>query len=312
MEDFPRTMLELEERFSSEEACRDYLFRLRWPEGFRCPSCNLDKYWLRSNGLYECQSCGFQTSVTAGTIFQDTKKPLRLWFRAIWQVTSQKYGANALGLQRVLGLGSYRTAWSWLQKLRRAMVRPGRDRLPGIVQVDETYVGGEKPGKRGRGATGKALVLIIAQVDDVRIGRIRLRVIPDASAASLESTIIEAVELGAVVRTDGWTGYGQLGHLGYVHEVVRKEAQIGDDLLPHCHRVASLLKRWLIGTHQGAVSHEHLDYYLDEFTFRFNRRTSLSRGKLFLRLVQQASMVQPAPVKSLVKHVRGRKPEGMV
>ncbi len=309
MEDFPRTLLEFEERFNSEDACRDYLFRLRWPDGFRCPRCNHRKPWPRANGLYECSRCGFQTSVTSGTIFHDTKKPLRLWFRAMWHVTSQKYGANALGLQRVLGLGSYRTAWSWLHKLRRAMVRPGRDRLAGIVQVDESYIGGEKPGKRGRGAAGKALVVIAAQVDGTRIGRIRLRQVADASAASLEPAVEQAVEPEAVVRTDGWSGYSQLKRLGYVHEVVRKHAEVGDDLLPFCHQVAGLLKRWLLGTHQGAVSHEHLDYYLDEFTFRFNRRTSRHRGKLFYRLVQQAAAVEPVPVKSLIKHARGRKPE---
>ena len=309
MEDYPRTLLEAEERFSSEQACRDYLFRLRWPDGFRCPRCRHDEPWPRSNGLYECARCGLQTSVSAGTIFQDTKKPLRLWFRAIWHVTSQKYGANALGLQRVLGFGSYRTAWTWLHKLRRAMVRPWRDRLSGVVQVDESYIGGKKPGKRGRGTTGKTLVLIVAQVDGTRIGRVRLRQVTDASAASLEPAVEQAVEPGAVVCTDGWRGYSQLKRLGYLHEVVRQDAEVGDNLLPFCHQVASLLKRWLMGTHQGAVSHEHLDYYLDEFTFRFNRRTSRSRGKLFYRLVQQAAAVEPVPLKSMVKHARGRTPQ---
>lgn len=309
MEDYPRTLLEFEDRFSSEQACREYLFRLRWPDGFRCPRCQHDEPWLRSNGLYECAGCGLQTSVTAGTILQDTKKPLQLWFRAMWHVTSQKYGANALGLQRVLGLGSYRTAWSWLHKLRRAMVRPGRECLAGMVQVDETYIGGEKPGKRGRGAAGKALVLVAAQVDGSRIGRVRLRQIADASAASLEPAVEQAVESGSIVCTDGWRGYSQLKGLGYIHEVVRRDANIGEDLLPYCHQATGLLKRWLLGTHQGAVSHEHLDYYLDEFTFRFNRRTSRSRGKLFYRLVQQAAAVEPVPVRSMVKHARGRKPE---
>lgn len=307
-EDFPKTMLELEERFSTEEACREYLFQLRWPGGFLCPRCHHERYWSHSNGLLECQSCFFQISVLAGTIFQDTKKPLRLWFRAIWHITSQKYGANALGLQRVLGLGSYRTAWSWMQKLRRAMVRPGRDRISGIVQIDETLVGGEKPGKRGRGASGKTLVLVMAQVDGKRIGRIRLRIVPDASASSLEAVIQESVEPGAIIRTDGWKSYSKIGDHGYIHDVVRSEAPIGEDMLPYCHRVASLLKRWLMGTLQGAVSPEHLAYYLDEFAFRFNRRTSKSRGKLFYRLLQNAVMVDPTPLKTLTKQARGRQP----
>jgi transposase-like protein len=155
---------------------------------------------------------------------------------------------------------------------------------------------------------GKTLVMIAALVDGVRVGRIRLKIIPDASAVSLESAIIDTVEPGTRVRTDGWKSYSRLSILGYTHEVIRKDSSIGDDLLPNCHRVASLLKRWLMGTHQGAVSHEHLEYYLDEFTFRFNRRTSRSRGKLSFRLIQQAATVDPAPVKSLVKNARGRRP----
>jgi transposase-like protein len=282
---------------------------LRWPDGFRCPRCCNDEAWSRRNGLYECAGCGLQTSVTSGAIFQDTKKPLRVWFRAIWHVTGHKYGANALGLQRVLGLGSYRTAWSWLHKLRRAMVRPSLDRLSGVVQVDESYIGGEKPGKRGRGAAGKSLILIAAQVDGTRIGRVRLRRIPDASAASLETAVQQSVEPGSVVRTDRWQGYNQLSRFGYTHELVRQGADVGGNLLPFCHKTAGILKRWLLGTLQGAVSQEHLDYYLDEFTFRFNRRTSRSRGKRFYRLVQQAGAIEPVPVKCMVKHVRGRPPQ---
>jgi hypothetical protein len=140
-EDYPRTVLEFEERFASEEACREYLFQLRWPEGFRCPHCGGARTWETKRGLYRCTRCDVQVSLTAGTIFQDTHKPLRLWFRALWYVTNQKHGVSALGLQRVLGLGSYRTAWTWLHKLRHAMVRPGRDRLSGTVEVDETYIG---------------------------------------------------------------------------------------------------------------------------------------------------------------------------
>lgn len=310
MEDYPRTLQELEKRFSTEEACREYLFTLRWPDGFHCPHCRCQKFWEGKRGLYECAECGSQTSVSAGTIFQDTKKPLSLWFRAIWHVTGQKYGANALGLQRVVGFGSYRTAWLWLHKLRRAMVRPGRDRLSGTVEVDESYIGGKKkPGKRGRGAAGKALVVIAAELDGARIGRIRLRRVPDASAESLEDAVQQAVEPGSVVRTDGWRGYSQLDRLGYIHNVVREDADVGENLLQSCHRVAGLLKRWLMGTHQGAVSHEHLGYYLDEYTFRFNRRTSRYRGKLFYRLLQQAMAVEPVPLKSMIKHARGRRPQ---
>jgi transposase-like protein len=223
--------------------------------------------------------------------------PLQTWFQAMWYVTNQKQGVSALGLQRVLGLGSYRTAWMWLHKLRRAMVRPGRDRLRGTVEVDETFVGGPRPGKRGRGAAGKVVVLVAAQQDGNRVGRIRLRRIADASAKSLEVAVKQMVAPGSVVRTDEWLGYNSLEAQGYSHEVVRKKSTVGDNLLPLANRVASLMKRWLLGTHQGAVRPSHLDYYLDEFTFRFNRRTSGSRGMLFYRLVEQAMMLDPVPAK---------------
>jgi transposase-like protein len=187
------------------------------------------------------------------------------------------------------------------------MIRPGRDLLSGTVQVDETYVGGKKCGKRGRGAVGKALVVIVAQEDGHITGRIRLKHVLDASKESLERAIKEAVGIGSVVKTDGWQGYSRLTSIGYKHEIIRKTADIGDNLLPLCHRQAALLKRWLIGTHQGAVSHEHLDYYLDEYTFRFNRRTSRYRGKLFYRLLQNAVTSSPVPYCEIRKGVRGPK-----
>ncbi len=224
-----------------------------------------------------------------------------MWFRVMWIVVTQKYGTNALGLQRTLGLGSYHTAWEWLHKLRRAMVRPGRERLCGTVEVDETYVGGSKPGKRGRGAQGKALVLIaVEDKGELGFGRIRLGRVEDASGESLLGFIKDNVENGCTVRTDGWSGYNGLESVGYKHVTQEASSQSGEEILPLVHRIASLLKRWLLGTYQGAVGMQHLDYYLDEYTFRFNRRTSGSRGKLFYRLVQQAVAIDPVPAKQLV------------
>lgn len=303
MEDFPRDLLEFEARFSTEAACREYLFRLRWPDGFCCPRCGGRKTWPVSDVLLQCSGCGYQSSVTAGTIFQDTRKPLTLWFRAVWWVTSQKNGASALGLQRVLGLKSYKTAWTWLHKLRRAMVRPDRDRLTGRVEVDETYLGGLEEGMRGRQTEAKALIVVAAQEDGPGIGRIRMRRIADASAESLVPFVEGSVKAGSVVHTDGWLGYLPLESKGYDHEVtfLKGKEETPSELMPRVHRVISLLKRWLMGTHQGAVSLEHLDYYLDEFTFRFNRRNSRSRGKLFFRLLQQAVAIDPVPYKSMVK-----------
>lgn len=309
MRDYPKTLEEFESRFSSDEACRDYLARIRWPEGFRCPRCTSRKAYPVGAVLYQCSTCRYQTTVTAGTIFQDTHKPLTLWFRAFWWVAGQKNGASALGLKRILGLGSYRTAWSWLHKMRRAMVRPGRDRLRGLVEVDESYIGGEKPGQRGRGAAGKALVMVaVEDKGDEGIGRIRMGVVPDASGQSLLNFVRESIEEGSEVRTDGWRGYRGLSAVGYQHAVERQDSSLGEKPLKLVHLAVSLLKRWLLGTHQGAVSHEHLPYYLDEFVFRFNRRTSTHRGLLFLRLMQNAVVDAPMPYQEIVKNVRGPKP----
>ena len=300
MDGYPTTMLEFEEWFSSEADCRAYLYEIRWPDGFVCPQCSHGKGWESNRELYVCASCGHQVSLTSGTVFHRTRKPLMLWFRAMWHVTNQKHGVSALGLQRALGLGSYRTAWTWLHKLRPAMVRPGRDRLHGVVEVDETYIGGARSGKRGRGAEGKTLVMIAVEDKGTGIGRIRLQQIEDASGQSLTDAIKATIEPGSNIRTDGWRGYNSLKQHGYSHEIAgRGDCIVGENLLPLAHRIASLLKRWLTGTHQGAVQPSHLDYYLDEYTFRFNRRTSRSRGKLFYRLVQQALMVDPVEGKEI-------------
>jgi transposase-like protein len=247
-----------------------------------------------------CKGCRLQVSVTGGTIFQDSHLPLTTWFRAMWHITSQKNGVSALGLQRTLGLGSYKTAWALLHKLRRAMVRPGRDRLRGRIEVDETYWGGVEKGLIGRLIEDKTLIIVAAEEDGKGIGRIRLRRITDLTKVSVHSFITEAVEPGSTLCTDGLNAY--LGLAGYVHDrQVQRRQPEGEYLMPRVHRVVSLLKRWLLGTHQGAISAEQLDYYLDEFTFRFNRRTSASRGKLFYRLAQHAVRVEPTPFRSLVR-----------
>jgi transposase-like protein len=259
-----------------------------------------------------CVGGGRQTSVTAGTIFQGTRIPLKAWFKAIWWVVSQKNGASALGLQRVLGFGSYRTAWTWLHKLRRAMVRPGRERLTGHVEVDETLIGGVEPGGGRRHKGKRALVVIAAEVRGRAIGRIRIESVEDATATSLIAFIQRNIEPGSSVITDGHKGYCSLPSVGYIHDRrihlgSREDAHAS---LPSVHRVASLIKRGLMGTHQGAVRREHLGYYLDEFTFRFNRRPSRSRGKLFYRLLEQAVAIEPTSYAQMIKGVRGRKKQG--
>jgi transposase-like protein len=303
IEEYPRTLLDLERQFATEEQCRAYLTRLRWPHGFVCPRCGGQKVWPARRGRRLCAVCQHPTTVTAGTVLQDSHLPLRLWLRAMWYLTSQKNGTSALGLQRILGLGSYQTAWTLLHKLRRAMVRPGRDRLSGRVEVDETQVGGVTPGQKGRGSDSKTLVIIAAEEFGPGIGRIRLARIPDGSAVHLHGFVQGAVMPGSSVHTDGWKPYQGLARLGYRHDVSKLQGQpvkAATELLPRVHQVAALLKRWLLGTHQGAIAPTQLDYYLDEFTFRFNRRNSRSRGKLFYRLAQQAMQVPAVPYKRLV------------
>jgi len=293
--DYPRTLQEFDEWFQSEDACRRYVAGIRWRDGFLCPGCGSRKSWSTARGLMHCSSCQRQTSPTAGTIFHRTRHPLRTWLLVVWHVTSQKPGASALGLQRELGLGSYQTAWAWLHKLRRAMVRPGRDRLSDEVEVDETYFGGHAPWIAGRRLEHKAVVAIAAEIRGKGIGRIRMARVPDASGPSLGAFVQKSVKEGALVHTDGWSGYNSLTELGYQHKrtSLRATGDPGHGAMPRVHRVASLLDRWWLGTYQGAIGHRHLDYYLDEFTFRFNRRTSKSRGMLFYRLLEQALQTPP-------------------
>jgi len=302
MEDYPKTMLEFKKRFNTEQSCQEYLYKMRWPEGFLCSRCGHHEYWMMKRGQsqqYRCKGCRSWISATAGTIFQDTHIPLQVWFGAIWQVVSQKHGISALGLQQILGLSKYRTAWTMLHKLRVAMVRPGRDQLVGPVQVDETYIGGPRSGKRGRGAEGKTLVLIAVEDKGKRPGRIRLHKVKNASGESLIPAVKQIVQPRSEIRTDGWEGYSQLSSSGYKHTIIRNTADLGKNLLPLANRVVALLKRWLQGTHQGAPRPSYLSYYLDEFVFRFNRRTSGSRGLLFYRLIQQAVNIAPVTAQDI-------------
>jgi transposase-like protein len=249
-----------------------------------------------------CPECQGEVSVTAGTIFEKTRYPLKQWYSAIWFITSQKHGANAMGLQRVLGLKTYKTAWTWLHKLRRAMICPGRNLLEGSVEVDETFIGGEEP-IRGRGARTKALVVIAVEILSPKgFGRVRMKAIPDASSESLEGFITQEIQQGSSILTDGWIGYQNIGKRGFKHSATITTNSKNRDTytMTGVHRVAALLKRWLLGTHQGAVRHQHLDYYLDEFTFRFNRRTSRSRGLLFYRLMQQAASTPPTIYEKII------------
>ena len=303
-ENYPKDFQDFLEFFKDESACRRYLFEMRWSNGFVCPECTMStEYRITARNTIHCSNCGHQTSFIAGTIFQDTKKPLLLWFHIIWRVVAPKTGVSASNMKDFMVFGSYETVWTWLHKLRRAMVRPGRDMLSGVVEVDETYIAGNETGsgKQGRGAEAKTLVIVATECIGKQIGRVRFRCIESAEAENLLPFIQDNVTQESTIITDGWSGYkslplkkeGQEG--GYIHEVktISGSGKQAHELLPHVHLVDSLIKRWLMGTHQGKVSPKHLPYYLDEFAFRFNRKLSAFRGKLCYRLIQQAVETDP-------------------
>lgn len=308
--DYPTNWNEFLDWFGSEDACLAFLEKLRWPDGFICPGCGSVGAPYRSSRVrLMCRDCARQTTVTAGTIFDKTRTPLRVWLAAAWYLTNQKQGVSALGLQRVLGLGSYETAWAMLHRFRRAMVRPERERLKGVVEVDETYLAltdRENPisavGRKSN--TSKVLVAIAVELHEPKgFGRIRLRRIDNDAESCVVPFVQDSIEPGAQVRTDGSAAYRSLTDLGYAHQ---RRVMLGSDTPAHVsmagvHRVAALIKRWMLGTHHGSVQPEHLDAYLDEFVFRFNRRTSNSRGLLFYRLLQQAMRTEPFTYADVVK-----------
>jgi transposase-like protein len=311
---YPRSVGEFQAWFRTDADCRDYLEWVRWPRGFVCPGCGRSGGWRLGDGRIMCAACGRRTSVTAGTIFDKTRTPLTVWFAACWSFATAKDGISALGLQKALEIGSLQTAWAMLHRLRSVLVRPGRELLAGTVEVDETYIGGEEPGLRGGRARGKkSLVGIAVEVKEPRgIGRCRMAILPDASAAALHPFVTGHVQPGARVITDAWMGYHGLAGLGYVHERRSQRAARarGDDpgkLLPAVHRVASLAKRWLLSTHQGSVEEAHLQSYLDEFVFRFNRRRSRNRGLVFYRLLELAAGHDPVRYRNIVAGKRPRK-----
>lgn len=290
--DYPNTYRNFVEMFPDDASCTDYLAKLRWPEGFVCPACKTNVIpWHTSRVRLACPICRHQTSVTTGTVFDKTRTPLTTWFEAAWHVSTAKNGMSAKTLERTLGT-KYRVAWTMLQRLRVAMFDGERKQLSDNIEVDETFIGGAKQGgKRGRGAVKSIVIIAVEVKEPLGFGRIRMRHIPDASGSNLLPFVCDVAVLGSAIHTDGWRGYNGLSALGFNHEVTIQSSS--DDLahvsMPAVHRVASLLKRWILGTHQGSVVPEHLQSYLEEFTFRFNRRTSRSRGLVFRRLLERAS-----------------------
>ena len=320
MNDYPKTSKEFQVQFVDEEDCIRYLFRIRWPEGYICPFCHAEVLpWRFEQYKLKCPKCRRTHSLLTGTVFQGTHTPLLTWFRIMWHICLQKNGYSALSIQRSLGV-SYPTAWLCLHKLRRAMVRNDQDKLSGEIEVDECYVGGVREGRRGRGADGKSIVLVAAErrcsqkTGRTIFGRIRLKCIPNVSGETLCMTAKELACPGSTICTDGWKGYNGLPLNGFSHVVFKQtgsshmtpfdeEDSVGDDSsLPLCHRCISLLKRWMLGTLQGSVGKDHLQDYLNEFTFRFNRRSSTFRGMLFWRLVQMAVTHEASTLHEITNH----------
>jgi transposase-like protein len=294
--DYPNTYREFVKMFPDNVACAAFLVQLRWPEGFTCPACKTaSAVWNESRNRLECPICNHQTYLTAGTIFEKTRTPLTTWFEAAWHLTTAKNGMSAKTLERTLGI-RYRTAWMMLQRFRVAMVNKERKQLSDEVEVDETLVGGvQQGGKRGRGSSKSVVVIAVEIKLPKGFGRVRMRHIPDASGDSLIPFVCDVVAPGSIVHTDAWGGYNELPKHGYIHKITVLSSS-GDPAhisMPGVHRVASLFDRWILGTHQGSVDPDHLQSYLEEFTFRFNRRTSRSRGLVFRRLLEQAVTTGP-------------------
>lgn len=294
--DYPNTYRSFVEMFPDNASCAAYLIKLRWPNGFICPACKIATIPRQgSRGRLTCLLCRHRTYAQAGTIFDKTRTPLTTWFEAAWHVSTAKNGLSAKTLERTLGT-KYRVAWTMLQRFRVAMVDAGRKPLSGNVEVDETFIGGVKQGgKRGRGSAKSIVVIAIEIIDPKGFGRVRMRHIPDASGENLMPFVCDVAAPSSVVYTDGWSGYNGLSEHGFTRKITVQSTS-GDPAhvsMPGVHRIASLLKRWILGTHQGSVAPEHLQSYLEEFTFRFNRRTSRSRGLLFRRLLERAVTTGP-------------------
>jgi hypothetical protein len=299
MENDLQDLIEFDARFASEEYCHDYLLRLRWPIGFRCPRCEGAKAWPQRSTWLHCAFCGRQSSVAAGTIFQDTHLPLTLWFRALWYVSSQRTEATAMGLKRALGLSSYHIAWAWFRKLRLVMLH--FPQLKGLVEVDDIYLG--RAADEGRGAGREILVAVAAEADDEDAGRIRLRQIPDRAKASLHGFVVDCIKPGGTLHTDGALGYHGIDAKGYAWQTGIIEPRTGRESLHRIDLVMSQLRPWIARTDQGVRRLDRLPYFLDAFTFSFNWRKSRATAELFHDLLGQAVATSPLTYRTMIEAV---------
>lgn len=283
----PETMIDFMEMYQTEEDCRKALYEHRWPDGFRCPRCGHDHaYAHKKRPLYECRACGHQASLTAGTIFEGTRTDLKKWLLAIYLLASAKKPVSSAELGRQLGIAT-QTAWTMRRKIMHAMKRRQGDlMLAGVVEMDESYVGGANKGIRGRGATGKTPVAVMAsQNESGGCCLAHMQVIEGASGLSLGEAATNYIVPGSVLATDGFPSYLPVAKLGFDHQpLVAAGVENAADLLPWVHIIISNFKRWILDAFHG-VSAKHLQAYLDEFCYRFNRRGQ--RTDLFRRVLNR-------------------------
>ena len=293
--DFPKTAIEFDERFQTVEGCRAYWIEARWGGSPACAKCSSKRVWPERGGrLFECAECGHQTSLTSGTVLEKTKYPLKVWFRAVFEIASRKNGISAKELQRIMGFGSYKTAWSWLHKIRASLMRPDVEPLEQGVEIDEAYVGSKR--------LGKALVLVAAE----RGGRVRLALVDNNDEATIKHFADAYIAPRTDVTTDGLASYNvrSLGERQHEQKIQMKDERRKDDALQHAHWVVSLLKRWLFGTHGGAVKTRHLQSYLDEFQFRYNRRKTNGAARLTARAIERLVAEPLRTMKQIIKEPR--------
>ena len=290
--DFPKTASEFEERFATEDDCRAYWIEARWGDAPACARCEATHvWWIRDDTAFECAECGHQTSLTSGTVLEKTRKPLKMWFRAVFEISTRRTGISAKDLQRIMGFGSYKTAWSWLHKLRAALPGEEAEPLGPFVQMDEALVG-------GKGGPNKELVLVAAEAN----GRIRLVHAGNNDEATLKAFVDKQLSLDARVVTDGLASYNHKSLGARAHEkcVQTKTERRKKDALQGCHWPISLLKRWLRGTHAGAVRDKHLQAYLSEFVFRYNRRKTKGVGRIAARVIERLVKRKPLTMRQII------------
>jgi len=294
--DFPKTATEFEARFTTEGDCRAYWIEARWGGTPSCARCASRRVWtIREGTTFECADCGHQTSLTSGTLLEKTHKPLKMWFRAIFEISTRRTGISGKDLQRIMGFGSYKTAWSWLHKLRAAMVRSMSEPLGPFVQIDEALVG-------GKGGPHKELVLVAAEAG----ARVRLAHVENNDKETLKRFADGQIAADAHVVTDGHAGYDakSLGKRPHDAIVQTKAERRESDAVQSCHWTISLLKRWLLGTHAGAVRDKHLQAYLDEFAFRHNRRKTNGVGRIAARVIESLVARPPMTMRNIIDDTR--------